>query len=109
MTWSSLALEFCGLTLLALAMERHREQVFGHRFKPVVSMVPATAGWMLLALSMMPPVARHGVSIGLSVWAGELTVVAAAVLLLLTYVPRLIPSLLAAAAIAVSASSLLAR
>lgn len=96
------------MALLALSMARHHEQVFGGRparFRPAV---PAALGWLLLILSTLPPIARHGTSIGLAVWAGELTLAALAVLLLHTYAPRLVPPLLAAAALSVPAWLLIA-
>jgi len=108
MTWTSLALEFCGLALLALTMERHYEQVFGDRPALVRPAVLTVAGWLLLLLATMPPIARYGASIGLAVWVGELTLAALAVLLLHTYSPRLIPPLLAAAAISAPAMALIA-
>lgn len=108
MTWTSLALEFCGLTLLALTMERHHEQVFGDRPALVRPAFLALAGWLLLILATLPPIAEYGASIGLAIWVGELTVAALAVLLLHTYAPRLIPALLAAAAVSVPAAAMLA-
>jgi len=103
MNWTSLALEFCGLTLLALGMARHHEQVFGDRPARVRPAVLTAFGWLLLIVSTLPPVARHGTSIGLAVWVGELTLAALAVLLLHTYAPRFVPPLLAAATISVPA------
>ncbi|MDX3895866.1 MULTISPECIES: DUF3325 domain-containing protein [Pusillimonas] len=107
MIWTSLALEFCGLTLLALAMERHHEQVFGDRPARVGPAVLKAAGWLLLILATLPPIARYGPSIGLAVWVGELTIAALAVMLLHTYSPRLIPPLLAAAAFSTPALALI--
>ncbi|WP_017522925.1 DUF3325 domain-containing protein [Pusillimonas noertemannii] len=108
MNWTSLALEFCGLALLALSMARHHEQVFGDRPALVRPAVAAALGWLLLILSTLPPIARHGTSIGLAVCVGELTLAAFAVLLLHTYAPRFVPPLLAAAAVSVPAWLLIA-
>ncbi len=108
MNWTSLGLELCGLMLLALSMARHHEQVFGDRTALIRPAVLTALGWLLLILSTLPPVARHGTSIGLAVWAGELTLAAWAVVLLHAYAPRFVPPLLAAAAISVPAWTLIA-
>lgn len=99
MNGASLLLEFCGFTLLALHMERHREQVFGDRPVAIAPFILAGAGWLLLLLATIPLIRMHGPSIGLAIWAGELTLAAVAVVLLNTYAPRLIPPLVTAAAL----------
>lgn len=106
MSWAGLLLEFCGLALLALKMERHHEQVFGDRPAIAPPLALAGAGWLLLGLAAMPPVARYGASIGLAVWVGELSIAAVAVLLLHAYAPRWVAPLLAAAAAAALVSAL---
>ncbi|WP_397473842.1 DUF3325 domain-containing protein [Pusillimonas sp.] len=107
MNWTSLLLGFCGLTLLALRMERHREQVWGDRPLAAAPFVFTSGGWLLLGLAAIPPISRHGASIGLAVWAGELTIAAMAVVLLHTYAPRRVPSVLAAVAAVALAATLI--
>lgn len=107
MSWTSLLLAFCGLALLALSMEKHREQVFGDRPTMAPPLALTCAGWLLLGLAAMPPISHHGASIGLAVWTGELSIAAITVVLLHTYAPRWIPIVLATAAAAVAALALM--
>lgn len=109
MTWTSLALEFCGLALLSLSMERHYEQVFGSNPAKNRTAVLCVAGWLLLALATWPPIVQYGVSIGLAVWTGSLTIAAVATLLLHTYAPSLLPRVIGAMAISVPMVALVAR
>ena len=78
---------FAGFTALALAMDRHFEDLFG-RGK---SMGPAqrnglrAAGTLALVLSLWACLASHGAGQGWVLWLGVLTAAALGVVLLLSY------------------------
>ncbi|WP_419899487.1 DUF3325 domain-containing protein [Roseomonas sp. USHLN139] len=85
-----LALAYAGFLSLALAMERHHEQVFASRRIPVLrARLCFWGGWLLLALSLWPLVADFGWGLGLVAWTGLLTAAAMPLALLLCYAPRL--------------------
>jgi hypothetical protein len=84
----SLVLAFGGFAGLALAMPRHHGQLRGGsppgRSRPVF----VVAGWGMLAASAAPSVASWGWAFGLTAWLGLLSVAAAALVLLMSYIPR---------------------
>lgn len=84
----SFVLIFLGLEALCLGMERHAKQLSEGRLKPWTRRPAKCAGWGLLALSILPVITTWGVSIGLSVWFGLLTVAAMLLALALSYRPR---------------------
>jgi len=88
MTALGLLLAFCGFAALSLSMERHYEQVFDHAPIKVRMVILRAGGWLLLALAALPALDHAGTSVGLAVWAGELTVAAVVVMLVLSYAPR---------------------
>lgn len=92
------ALPYAGFAALCLAMERHHEQVFGHRRIPrrrrhVLRMV----GWMLLIVSPIPCITVLGWGIGSVLWCGLLTAAVLPLTLLLAYAPQMAVSLAPAA------------
>lgn len=106
MIWLCLALCFSGFGALCLAVDRHREHIFGKK-KPANSVLLQLLGWSLLACAIVPATSDLGPSIGLALWASALTLAAATQMLLLSYRPRLIPSLsLAVPTLAISLSLL---
>jgi len=83
------AFAHAGFVALCLAMQRHHEQVLGHRrIPPGRQGMLAGGGWLLLAASLAPPVLDSGWGLGLVVWTGLLTAAALPVVLMLTYRPR---------------------
>lgn len=88
MILSSLCVAYAGLLALALAMDRHHEQVFARRPSQQPAGSGGGAGWLGLALSLPPAVTAWGWAIGIPAWLGLLTVAAAALLLLLSHAPR---------------------
>ncbi|PNQ96905.1 DUF3325 domain-containing protein [Azospirillum argentinense] len=88
MILSSLCVAYAGLLALALALDRHHEQVFARRPSARTSRLLVWAGWLGLALSLPPAVMAWGWGIGIPAWLGLLTVAAAALVLLLPHAPR---------------------
>ncbi|MBC9206463.1 DUF3325 domain-containing protein [Roseomonas aerophila] len=87
----SFALACAGFAGLCLGMERHYEQVFRtRRIPPARRRLGVSAGWLLLALSLLPAVLQHGWGFGLVWWAGVLHAAALLLALTLTYAPRLV-------------------
>lgn len=90
MMWICLALSFSGFAALSLSTERHHGQVFDDKGGTRKRLGLRVLGWLLLGISIAPCVSALGTSVGLAMWAAELSVAAAAMVLLLTYKPRLI-------------------
>jgi len=109
MTIASLLLALSGLALLALAMNRHRDQMLGKG--AAVSMealaLARPVGGLLLALALAACVAAHGWSMGMLWWLGVLTAGTAPVALLLTYRARMLPALMIAGPLAALIATLL--
>lgn len=81
-------LAFCGFAVLSLSMEKHYEQVFAQAPAGQRLRILRYCGWLLLAVAAWPAIQHAGGSIGLAIWAGELTLAAVAVMLTLSYIPR---------------------
>ncbi|WP_374608621.1 DUF3325 domain-containing protein [Diaphorobacter nitroreducens] len=81
---------FAGFTALALAMERHFEDLFGRgkSMGAAQRMGLRTAGAVALALALGACLLSHGASQGWVLWLGVLTAAALGVVLLLSYGPR---------------------
>ena len=88
MILSSLCIAYAGFLALALAMDRHHEQIFARRPSARTSRLLGWAGWLVLGLSLPPAVMAWGWAIGLPAWLGLLTLAAAVLLLLLPHAPR---------------------
>jgi hypothetical protein len=82
---------FAGFGALCLSMARHARQALGSVPGLAVRAIAAVLGWALLALSLLPSLKVHGVSIGIAAWLGFSTLAAVAVGLLLAYKPRVFP------------------
>ncbi|KIY40309.1 membrane protein [Pseudomonas sp. 10-1B] len=89
----SLALCFSGFGALCLGLERHHEQVFGHKPGARKRHLLRLLGWLLLACAIAPAVNRLGPSIGLALWVSALSLAAVTQMLLLSYRPRAIAPL----------------
>ena len=95
------ALTLCcaGMAGLALAMDRHYEQVRGTRKVPQRwRKFSRSGGWVLLALALALCVKTWGAGIGVVTWCANLTAGAMAVIWLLPYSPRAVTRLVAVAA-----------
>ncbi len=105
---AALALAFAGMAGLALAMDRHHEQVTGR-----AEVVPHTrrrvlrwVGSLLLALSLAACIGAWGATVGVTAWCGFLTAGGLLVGVLLTYAPRLAPRVSAATVLVAGLSCL---
>ena len=88
MILSSLCIAYAGFLALALAMDRHHEQIFARRPSARTSRLLGWAGWLVLGLSLPPAVMAWGWAIGLPAWLGLLTLAAAVLLRLRPHAPR---------------------
>lgn len=91
-TWlaSLLALGFCyaGMAGLCLGMDRHYKQVWQREPRALARRGLRGAGWLLLALALLPCLRVWGASVGVVIWLGFLTAGAVLVVWLLPYRPR---------------------
>ncbi|WP_211165797.1 DUF3325 domain-containing protein [Azoarcus sp. TTM-91] len=86
--FAALLLCYAGMTALCLAMDRHHNQVL--RRAPAASARQGFrwAGWLLLALAVVPCAWAWGLSIGVIAWFGFLSAGALALVFMLPYGPR---------------------
>lgn len=78
------------ITLLALAMPRHHETVFGRGPGATRGAALKFSGWLLLAVSLLIAMSTgQAAGIGLVVWFAQLSIHGLAIALLITYAPRL--------------------
>lgn len=95
---AALMLSFSGMAGLALAMDRHHEQVTGRgEVLSAQRLVLRGLGCFLLALALIACTGAWGATVGLTAWCGCLTAGGLLVGALLTYCPRLALRALAAA------------
>ncbi len=88
-SWVALALCYAGMAALALAMDRHHEQVTGQGDVPGPRRQALRwGGGLLLALALAACAAAWGLTVGLVAWCGFLTAGGLAVAWLLPYAPR---------------------
>jgi len=85
MALASMVLSFAGFAALACSMTKHHRDLFGKGPSQERERALRLAGWMLLTLSVTPAIVQSGMSIGIVLWFGILTVAAVLVALLLTY------------------------
>jgi hypothetical protein len=81
---ASFALSLAAWLALALAMERHQRDLTGRKWAVRPSRALRLVGWLLLAASAAPLIARWGVLTGVSIWGALLSVAAVAVVLAMT-------------------------
>ena len=60
-----------GFAALALAMERHQEDLFGHALATTATRWLRVAGWAALALALVVTVQAQGWSVGLVSYSGH--------------------------------------
>ena len=68
-----LALATPGLAALALAMERHQQDVLGRLLKPRTTRGLRAGGWLLLLLALGHALHHLGGPIGIVTWVGHLS------------------------------------
>src|SRR5690606_40179810 len=74
---------------LALAMERHQEDLFSRRLGSAATATWRTTGWMSLCASLVPALHAPSLwSVGLVAWFGHLSVAAGIVYVALLLAPR---------------------
>lgn len=104
---AALALAFAGMAGLALAMDRHHEQVTGRAEVPRTRrLVLRWVGGLLLALSQAACIVAWGATVGVTAWCGFLTAGGLLVGVLMTYAPRLAPRVSAATVLVAGVSCL---
>lgn len=74
---------------LALSLSRHHRDVFVTALPPGREHALRLVGWVLVALSLVPPIADLGPGIGLASWFAGATLSGLCTALLMTYRPRL--------------------
>lgn len=79
---------FAGFAAMALSMHKHYRDLFGVAPPERLRKALRTSGFVKIAASLGLAIAVEGISIGLVLWAGLLTLAAIAVCLLLTYRER---------------------
>jgi len=82
------ALAYSSVLLLALGMRGHHRTVFGRECDARRRRLWVSAGYMILALALVPAVAGHGWAGGLVAWLGAVTVGGFSLTLLLAIAPR---------------------
>lgn len=74
-------LALAAFACLALAMDRHQEDVLGRELPPAQTRRLRWGGWALLALSLWAALQVQPWSLGLVAWFGHISAAAAVVLL----------------------------
>jgi len=80
-------LMFAGFVAVAASMARHRQQLGSEKLSSAQLLRWRVAGYLLLAVSLVPCLLSWAPSIALALWCGLLTPAAMALGLLLTYAP----------------------
>ena len=88
MTALALSLAYAGFAGICLAMQRHRRQVWGRDAGTTTQTGCRMAGWLFLALSLVPCFVAWGWAPGLLAWFGVLTTAGVLLTFLLPYAPR---------------------
>lgn len=82
-------LALAAFACLALAMDRHQEDLFGKELAPGQTQRLRAGGWALLALSLYAGLQVQPWSLGLVAWFGHISAAAAVVVLTLVARERL--------------------
>ena len=90
MTVHLLSMLLCipGFAALALAMERHQEDVFKAALSPATTRLVRVAGWALLLLALLLLVRTRGWSLGLIAYSGHTSFAAGVVFVALVGLER---------------------
>lgn len=97
-TAATVLMSMAGMASLSMAMERHHEQIWGRTSLAARRVwLLRGAGWLLLIAAAVMAMRLQGASMGLTLWAMEISLAAVCVGLLLSYAPRVLPWLAGAA------------
>lgn len=100
MVWSSLFLAFAAFCAIASSMDRHSDELHTQPLGSRQRLLWRAAGYVLLAVSLLPCLLQWGPSVALASWVGLLAFSAGALGLMLTYcTPQLRRAAPAAAAL----------
>lgn len=88
MTGIGIALGFSGLAALSLGLDRHYEQALGSEPGTGRKWFAKLSGWCLIGWAAIHAAQVYGPSVGLAIWAAELTLAAVAAVLVLSYRSR---------------------
>jgi small-conductance mechanosensitive channel len=88
MLLAAIFLAFAAFTAIAASMERHQDQLGTERWLPARLQGLRLGGYALLAVSLLPCLARWNASVGVAAWLGLLSFSAMGLGLLLTYAPQ---------------------
>lgn len=86
---AALALAFSGMSALALAMDRHHQQLRQRDAEPTLRNILRLLGAVLLAMALLPCIDLWGGGAGIVAWTGFLTAATLLLAGLLSYTPRL--------------------
>ena len=100
MMLAAFCLAYAGFAALALAMERHFEDLFDRAIGPAHQRPLRIAGWSALGLSLWLSGITYGWSYGLVEWIGMLAIAGLVLIWALTYRPALAIGLGAGCAVA---------
>jgi len=89
MPFAALLLSFASFAALALSMPQHHRDLFGNVPGRSRELRLRGSGWILLTASILPAILDQGISVGIVLWFGVITVSALAVAMLLTYRKRI--------------------
>ncbi len=95
MALAALALSFSGMSALALAMDRHHQQLRQRDVAPRLRNILRVLGGILLVMALLPCIDLWGGGAGIVAWAGFLTAGTLLLAILLPYAPRLAAGLAA--------------
>lgn len=84
-------LVFCGALLLCIAMDRHQTQILNARLTAPTDRLLRLLGYLLLGAAFFAACAAKGWAIGSVAWVALCSAAIVALVLLLTYMPRLLP------------------
>lgn len=85
---AALSLCYAGMAALCLAMDRHHAQVWRRAPRKPARRGLRIAGWLLLAVAVVPCVRGWGATVGVVAWFGFLSAAALLLVFLLPYRPR---------------------
>jgi hypothetical protein len=88
-----IALSFTSMVLFCLAMPKHRTQMLTNELSWLLVATCKPLAWFLLMVTFYLSVECYGWSIGPALFFGVLSAALLALILLLTYRPKIIPSL----------------
>jgi hypothetical protein len=89
MILASILLCLSALVLLALSLPRHHRDVTGKTASPARERALRGAGWGLLLLSIVPPIAAFGYAVGIANWVGISAFSTMITAMVVTYWPKL--------------------